>query len=1083
MQAKRNDTTQQHSSVTGTRPSIKSHRSNQSNHSTQSTSLPSTPNHLPRINGASRSPSPPTCLLDSPRSAASEPVTATPYQKPLNSGCRYETALVNARRRMPYSLGFEKLNRESPKLDKLTRADEEKLTQEMNDEFELLKPSAKSDARRRKFLEKLGRILNEEWPGYSTSVHAFGSTENHLCMEDSDVDVCITTRCKDIEMTCKLAAALAKRGMERVVCVPGAKVPIVKIWDPEYKVACDMNVNNTLALDNTRMIKTYVEIDDRVRPLALVLKHWTKERILNDAATGGTLSSYTWICMILNFLQTREPPILPSLHTRSHKKKPPNLGVDVSFDDDIESLRGFGKDNKETLGGLLFAFFKKYGHELDYEKKVISVRLGKLLSKEDKNWQFLQNNRLCVEEPFNVGRNLGNTADDSSMRGIHLEFRRAHRILSEKAELKEVCERYEFPPEEAHSIPAPPPSRPVTLSRSNSNHGRNRNAYGSNGNHRGRGFQYNNNRGNSNSRRATNSTNGYNHGMTQPQQYPPEIYAYLSNHDQILAIQAQIQAHAQAQAQLIAHAQYHNHQQQQQQQHNKHKHQNQQSQSTPSVSNNALSNAQDAVNAFQFSNWQYLSHLYGNMSMYHHPGFTIGYETSTAPTSPPITPANPDHRQDHRQDGNRLGLGRGGRRNNHHNPTTRSHSQPPPLYATNYNRGMPLNGVAGSEDEDFGDHSSNGNPPETPPEEEPEQYVGYYSIGGTLQTDVAVVDPHVGEVEGPFMEQKSMVDRQKRYSSEKLPAPTLSRDPSPMSLNRQPKSNHDISPPLVLSNGLPNGVSSGPVLNGIPPPVPSVDSALAFDGFDGGSDSIPQGMTESKGASERRQLFAQKLLEVHTQAARSDGGSPRQQSQASSQLPAVIAPLSTTASVPMSPVANGNSQSDEDGEGTISPKLSPGLRQRRAGQTLLWTNSRTPPAVKNRGYSSSQEDLSLPLTPVPEVPTPSPSVQVKKVTDSKPAAHHPKSAANGKKAPVEDDPVPPTPAPAAKNGQKHGGRGKANGGKSQGAGNAKDSSESTKVDHKPNEKKSNWKNAKRTNKKRTTNPKPEIVKDSERKGG
>lgn len=76
---------------------------------------------------------------------------------------------------------------------------------------------------------------------------------------------------------------VAVGGMERVVCVPGAKVPIVKIWDPEYEVACDMNVNNTLALDNTKMIKTYVEIDDRVRPLAMVIKHWTKQRILNDA--------------------------------------------------------------------------------------------------------------------------------------------------------------------------------------------------------------------------------------------------------------------------------------------------------------------------------------------------------------------------------------------------------------------------------------------------------------------------------------------------------------------------------------------------------------------------------------------------------------------------------------------------------------------------------------------------------------------------------------------------------------------------------------------------------------------------------
>jgi DNA polymerase sigma len=78
--------------------------------------------------------------------------------------------------------------------------------------------------------------------------------------------------------------------MQRVVCVNHAKVPIVKIWDPELELSCDMNVNNTLALENTRMIRTYVEIDPRVRPLAMVIKHWTRRRVLNDA--GETFSSF-----------------------------------------------------------------------------------------------------------------------------------------------------------------------------------------------------------------------------------------------------------------------------------------------------------------------------------------------------------------------------------------------------------------------------------------------------------------------------------------------------------------------------------------------------------------------------------------------------------------------------------------------------------------------------------------------------------------------------------------------------------------------------------------------------------------------
>ena len=71
--------------------------------------------------------------------------------------------------------------------------------------------------------------------------------------------------------------------MERVVCVSSAKVPIVKVWDPDLQVACDMNVNNPIALENTELIRSYVAIDDRFRPLAMIIKYWAKRRILNDA--------------------------------------------------------------------------------------------------------------------------------------------------------------------------------------------------------------------------------------------------------------------------------------------------------------------------------------------------------------------------------------------------------------------------------------------------------------------------------------------------------------------------------------------------------------------------------------------------------------------------------------------------------------------------------------------------------------------------------------------------------------------------------------------------------------------------------
>lgn len=314
-----------------------------------------------------------------------------------------------------------------------------------------------------------------------------------------------------------------------MVCISRAKVPIVKIWDPELKLACDMNVNNTLALENTRMVRTYVEIDDRVRPLAMTIKYWTRRRIVNDAgglldsrpyhlgqssnaryweAFGNTLSSYTWICLIIAFLQLRDPPVLPALHQCPHLKLPTTNGHKSDFADDLDKLRGFGEKNESTLGELLFQFFRFYAHEFDYEKMALSVRLGKMIPKKEKNWHLANNNMLCVEEPFNRERNLGNTADEFSFRGLHLELRRAFDLIAD-AKLEECCEQFVFPKEEpsepkGYVKPAPRPAIIRSSSQQHSGRG------GRNGGGRGNRNHFRN----GNSSRRASSSNAYEQTQT-----------------------------------------------------------------------------------------------------------------------------------------------------------------------------------------------------------------------------------------------------------------------------------------------------------------------------------------------------------------------------------------------------------------------------------------------------------------------------------------------------------------------------------------------------------------------------------------
>ncbi|KAI9094438.1 hypothetical protein DFS34DRAFT_567072, partial [Phlyctochytrium arcticum] len=321
-----------------------------------------------------------------------------------------------------------------------------------------LLPSADSELTRVKFLSKLQRILDTEWPDKQIVVHVFGSSKNGLGTLSSDVDICLTTpwddRVNGVANILVLATALQKHGMEGVSSVAKAKVPICKFYDPEYHLSCDVNVNNTIALRNTRLIKTYVELDPRVKPLMLVIKHWTRRRALNDAAKGGTLSTYCWTMMVINFLQMRNPPILPCLHEMyfdqlkrdPHTVKPVIVdGVDCSFFEAVEELKGFGERNTETLAALLFGFFRRYAVEFDYSNHVISVRHGCYMTKEEKGWNVDIERMcrfLCVEEPFNPQRNLANSADAVSVTGLRREFDRALSALLQGLGLEAACDLY-----------------------------------------------------------------------------------------------------------------------------------------------------------------------------------------------------------------------------------------------------------------------------------------------------------------------------------------------------------------------------------------------------------------------------------------------------------------------------------------------------------------------------------------------------------------------------------------------------------------------------------------------------------------
>lgn len=96
--------------------------------------------------------------------------------------------MAHSRRRMPYNIGDEMLDKVDPKTltGALSSEEEVKLTGDMRELYNRLLPSADSEAKRAKFVQKLEKLLNDEWPGHDIRVHMFGSSGNLLCTDESD---------------------------------------------------------------------------------------------------------------------------------------------------------------------------------------------------------------------------------------------------------------------------------------------------------------------------------------------------------------------------------------------------------------------------------------------------------------------------------------------------------------------------------------------------------------------------------------------------------------------------------------------------------------------------------------------------------------------------------------------------------------------------------------------------------------------------------------------------------------------------------------------------------------------------------
>jgi DNA polymerase sigma len=268
-----------------------------------------------------------------------------------------------------------------------------------------LTPTTEEQSMRQDVVNRLRKIVLKLWP--EASVVPYGSFETNLCVPTSDIDVVIfgAQPIDDKSPLAILAEALEEEELpsKPPKVIASAKVPIVKFHDRKSGCLVDISFDITTGIANTKIIKDFLNQYPLLRPLALVIKFYLKQRYLNDTWSGG-IGSYTLIMMIISYLQ---------LHTKSKGQFPQSDAAPNSDEGENNNNNNNGPgapdDAKEDLASMLTGFFELYGSKFDYLTSVISILDGgKYLSKEEKKWIHPDAlDALSVEDPQNTDNDVG----------------------------------------------------------------------------------------------------------------------------------------------------------------------------------------------------------------------------------------------------------------------------------------------------------------------------------------------------------------------------------------------------------------------------------------------------------------------------------------------------------------------------------------------------------------------------------------------------------------------------------------------------------------------------------------------------
>ncbi|OMJ69066.1 hypothetical protein SteCoe_33319 [Stentor coeruleus] len=325
----------------------------------------------------------------------------------------------------PHKFAIEKINFEDlkylPSADTIGR-----LAHDIDDLYHINCSTDKEISLKDKVISYIKIRLETQLP--NCELEKYGSSGNGFGQKTSDIDLCLIVDLKSVFKEKKYFKLLSKEcggettvsdlcelivfskicnelgyGSEKVIDLElreSARVRVINFKTPtEPQFEVDICLNNRVAVENTKLLKTYCMIDERVPKLGIAVKVWAKSIDICNPRIG-TLSAYAYILLVIYYLQRTNPPILPLLQANAKS----NIidGHECGFDSNYENYIADARKNTSSEGNIFMGFLEFYSL-FDWNANTVDIKSKNYVPKLHRNSDF----KISIQDPFESNRNLG----------------------------------------------------------------------------------------------------------------------------------------------------------------------------------------------------------------------------------------------------------------------------------------------------------------------------------------------------------------------------------------------------------------------------------------------------------------------------------------------------------------------------------------------------------------------------------------------------------------------------------------------------------------------------------------------------